>query len=895
MDLENRKEWYAWEADKENRRKKGKLKIFFGYAAGVGKTYAMLEAAHEAKREGLDVVVGYIEPHTRPQTMQLLNGLSVLPPLEVEYRGIRLREFDLDGAIARKPQLVLVDELAHTNAASCRHTKRYRDIEELLNAGIDVYTTVNVQHIESLNDTVAAITGVMVQERIPDKVFDEADHVELVDIEPEELIERLHEGKIYRPGQAEKALEHFFTPENLAALREIALRRCADRVNRIAERFRTDARQEFYRDEHILVCLSSSPSNAKIIRTAARLAAAFKGRLTAIYVEPLKPREMDEEDARRLKENTRLAEQLGAKAETVYGEDVAYQIAEYARLSGASKIVIGRSNTKKKLGFGKTSFADKVTEYAPNMDVYIIPDNGVPKKRDVRQKPGLGRLHWTDVARMLLILAGVTLIGGIFYYAGFSEANIITLYILGVLGIAIWTSGRMYSLLSSIISVLVFNFFFTDPKFTLSAYDSGYPVTFIIMFIAAFITSSLTVKIKQQGAKATQVAYRTKVLLETNQILFQAKNQEGIMDVVSRQLVKLLDMPVLFYPADENGLCEPLRYPAREGEELEEYLVENERAVASWVYKNNRHAGATTDTLGSARCLYIAVRGAEGVYGVVGIGVKGEELETFDNNLILSILGECGLALEKDLYARKRAEAMAQAKNEQLRANLLRSISHDLRTPLTSISGNAGVLRNSSEKLDEEKKQQLYTDIYDDAMWLINLVENLLAVTRIKDGTMNLTMQTELVEEVVAEALKHLNRRSTEHKITVCQREEFLLARMDVRLILQVLINLVDNAIKYTPAGSEITITSFKKEHMAAVEVADNGDGIPDESKERIFEMFYTANNGIGDSRRSMGLGLALCRSIVEAHGGTITVRDNIPHGTVFTFTLMAEEANIHE
>lgn len=880
--------------EEEQIRVRGRLKIFFGYAAGVGKTYAMLKAAHAAGRKGVDVLVGYIEPHTRPQTMQLLQGLEVLDPLVVEYRGMKLREFDLDAAIARKPKLILVDELAHTNASSCRHTKRYRDIEELLNAGIDVYTTVNVQHIESLNDMVASITGVLVHERIPDKVFDDADQVELVDIEPEELIRRLQEGKIYKKNQAVKALGNFFTIENLTALREIALRRCADRVNKVAERSRQDAKGEYYRDEHILVCLSPSPSNGKIIRTAARLANAFKGRLTAVYVETPRFKTMLESDKKRLRENIHLAEQLGARIETVYGEDVAYQIAEYVRSSGASKVVIGRSNTRKRFAFSRQSFAEKLTEYAPNLDIYIIPDNQHSKKRmkAVRAAREKSRLSLADVLKTIITMVAATFVGLIFEYAGFSEANIITVYILGVLITAVLTSGRMYSILTSLASVFVFNFFFTYPKYTLSAYESGYPVTFVIMFIAAFLSSSLAVKIKRQASQAASVAYRTKVLLETNQMLFQEKSTEGIIDVTAHQLVKLLKRPILFYPADDQGLKAPLSFGEKE-EKLAEYQSENEQAVAVWAYKNNKHAGATTDTLGNARCLYLAVRGAEGVYGVVGIAVGEQELEAFENSLILSILGECGLALEKELYARKRAEAAARAKNEQLRANLLRSISHDLRTPLTSISGNAGVLRNSSDKLDEGKKQQLYTDIYDDSMWLINLVENLLAVTKIEEGTMNLHLQAELLEEVIDEAMRHLNRLSVEHRILIKQEEEFILARMDARLIVQVLINLVDNAIKYTPCGSTILITAKKEKGMAVVEVADNGDGISDESKKKIFEMFYTANNGTGDSRRSLGLGLALCKSIVNVHGGTISVRDNHPHGTIFRFTLKAEETNL--
>ena len=478
----------------------GHLKIFFGYAAGVGKTYAMLKAAHAAKRQGIDVVAGYIEPHARPQTSALVNGLERLPNLVSEYNGITLSEFNLDAALARHPQLILVDELAHTNAPVCRHTKRYQDIEELLNTGIDVYTTVNVQHIESLNDTVASITGVMVHERIPNSVFDNASQVELVDIEPQELIERLKAGKVYKPNQAARATENFFTAENLTALREIALRRCADRVNLLTEAVRIKSHSDYHTDEHILVCLSSSPSNAKIIRTAARMANAFKGAFTALFVETPDYEVMSEEDVNRLRNNMHLAEQLGAKIETVYGEDVSYQIAEFARLSGVSKIVIGRSAATRKSIFSKPTLTEKLIANAPNLDVHIIPDTEGKNITYRTKKAGRkSKIVFcvSDFLKSVAILISASCIGMLFRHLGFAEANIITVYVLGVLATSVITKHRIYSLISSIVSVLVFNFFFTDPQFTLRAYDQGYPVTFLIMFLAALLTSSLAVKVKR--------------------------------------------------------------------------------------------------------------------------------------------------------------------------------------------------------------------------------------------------------------------------------------------------------------------------------------------------------------------------------------------------------------
>lgn len=873
----------------------GHLKIFFGYAAGVGKTYTMLKAAHVAKRRGIDVVVGYIEPHTRPQTTALLSGLECISPLSMNHKGISLNEFDLEAAIVRNPQLILVDELAHSNADGCRHVKRYQDIMELLKAGIDVYTTVNVQHIESLNDMVASITGVMVRERIPDRIFDNTDQVELVDIEPTELIERLNAGKIYKEAQAKKALGNFFSVENLVALREIALRRCADRVNKMSEKARGYQGNSYYTDEHILVCLSSSPASPKIIRTASRMARAFKGSFTALFVETLDFEVMSEEDKKRLRSNIALAEQLGATIETVYGDDVVFQIAEFARLSGVSKIVVGRNNARRKYTFSKPSLTEKLTNLAPNLDIHIIPSGETEGYKERRIKYSKFKFVISDVLKSMAMLVIATLIGYVFYNSGFSEANIITVYILSVLITAIITTQRVYSLVSSVISVLTFNFFFTNPIFTLNAYDRGYPVTFLIMFISAFITSTLAVKIKQHARQSAQTAYRTNVLLETNQLLQKAKEKNEIISVAANQLTKLMSKDIVFYGIENGDLTQPSVFSLDEGDKPKDYISENEKAVAQWVFKNNKHAGATTNTLGSAKCRYLAVRVNDAVYGVVGIAVGQDTLDSFENSIVLSILGDCALALENQQASSEREEAAILAKNEQLRANLLRSISHDLRTPLTSISGNAGILLLNEDSIGKEKRKILYTDIYDDSLWLINLVENLLSVTRIEDGSMNLNLTPELMEEVVSEALNHINRKSVEHRIIVRQSDEFIIAKMDARLIVQVIINIVDNAIKYTPQNSEIIINTVKKGDKVVVEISDNGEGISDESKSKIFDMFYTATTQIADRRRSLGLGLALCKSIITAHGGAISVRGNEPQGTIFEFTLLAEEVTLRE
>lgn len=872
----------------------GKLKIFFGYAAGVGKTYAMLEAAHHAKEMGVDVVAGYIEPHVRPETLALLDGLEQLPNKEIPYKNITLREFDLDGALARKPQLILVDELAHTNAAGSRHRKRYQDIKELLRAGISVYTTVNVQHLESLNDVVASITGIAVAERLPDRIFDRADQVEVVDIEPADLLERLKEGKIYRPNQAARAMDHFFTLKNLAALREIALRRTADRLNRAAD---TGVGTKAKSSEHILVCLSGAPSNANVIRTAARMAEAFRSSFTALFVETSDFKDMSDDNRSRLRANLRLAEELGARIATVYGDDTPLQIAEYARASGVTKIVLGRSNNKRFFWERSKNLVDRLNALAPDLDIHIIPDT-YPAYRAPRKSWNLSeRFTVKDALRTLVILAVCTMVGLAFAYLDFSEANIIMIYQLGVLVVAMVTSGRLYSLAASILSILIFNFFFTVPLFTLHFNDKSYLATFLVMFLVAFLSSSLTTRIKRQARLASRQAYRTQVLLEASQTLQKAEGQEAILEAMAVQLRKLLERTALYYPVLPDGtLGQPRFFPVEPTVDTGAYLGPDETAVASWVQKNNKHAGATTNTLPNAKCLYLAVRGEGSALAVAGIAIEeGREPDAFEKNLMLAIVDECGLVLEKELLGQEKHRVEEQAQQEALRANLLRAISHDLRTPLTAISGNAGILMENASVLDAAKRRQLYTSIYDDSMWLANLVENLLSVSRFENGTIRLKMEPELLEEVFQEALTHLDRKAKEHTITVELPDDMLMAKMDARLIVQVVINIVNNAIKYTPPGSHVQVSARKRGESVEVRIADDGPGISDEAKAKLFDMFYTANNARGDGRRGLGLGLSLCRSIVQAHGGSITVEDNYPKGAIFSFTLPLAEVNTDE
>lgn len=880
----------------ESNHYRGQLKIFFGYAAGVGKTYAMLEAAQTLHAAGVDVVAGYVEPHQRPATSKLLEGLEVLPPLVIQHFGITLKEFDLDKALKRHPDVILVDELAHTNDERCRHKKRYQDIDELLDHGIDVYTTVNVQHIESLNDIIASITSVVVKERIPDYVFDSASQVELVDIEPQELIERLQEGKIYHQNQAQKALSNFFMLDNLIALREIALRRSADRVNKNLEKIKPQKKIDSYTNEHILICLSPSPSNQKVIRTAARMAQAFFAEFTAIFVETPELEGMSEKSRESLLSNTKLAQQLGAKIVNLSGDDIPSQIAAYARYSGVSKIVLGRSMTKKKFALKKSSFIDKLTALAPLIDTYIIPDVNTdiyrPKKVNTHRKI---TFSIKDTLLSILVLIVATMLGIWFRELGFSEANIIMVHILGVLVTSLITENIIYTLTSSLLSVLSFNFFFTQPMHTFMAYDTGYPITFMIMFLTAFITGTLTKRVKEQARISAAKAYRMEVLLQTSQKLQQAKNTNEIIVETGNQLRKLLGKTIIIYCFDKQEIQQSLVFKKDEQESTEKYLNKDEEAVASWVYKNNKHAGASTSTLPGAKCLYLAVRNNRSVFAVVGIYLNKAKINTFDNSILMAILNECALALEKEETNLEKQKVEIKANQENLRANLLRSISHDLRTPLTSISGNAGILIGNSEKMSALQKNSIYKDIYEDSMWLINLVENLLSITRIENGTMQIHREVELVNEVILEALHHISKDKKEHNIQVNLEDDFLLAEIDSQLFMQVIINIVNNAIKYTPIDSIIAISANRVQDTINIKISDTGEGIPDDSKEKLFEMFYTRKNDKGDSRRGLGLGLALCKSIIEAHEGTIYIEDNVPHGTIFVITLKAKEVELYE
>ena len=645
-------------------------------------------------------------------------------------------------------------------------------------------------------------------------------------------------------------------------------------------------------DEHILVCLSAAPSNKKIINTAAKMANAFPSRFTALYVRTgTKSEDLDKE---KLEEHIRYAEKMGAEIVMTHGVNIPVQIAEYARLSNVTQIVIGQSNARRNYFFSKATLTEKLIEIVPDIDIHIIPD--AMKTRIYQKRPYVWYVEKPSVKDYFLtifIFVICTLIGLLFQKFHFTDTNIVTIYILGVLLTSILTNGYLCSVAGSFLSVFLFCFFLTEPRMSFQTYAVGYPVTFFIMLISSVLTGALAAKLKMHAKLSAQLAFRTQVLFDTDRLMQKAKGETEILDVTCTQLLRLLNRSITAYVVENGALSEGKLFSGKK-ENTEDFLIPEEQQIARWVYENRQRAGASTHYFPQAKCIYLAIRSGNNVYGVIGIPLQKETLDSFEYSILLSVINECALAMENAQNAIEKEKNAVMAKNEQLRADLLRAISHDLRTPLCSISGNADMLLGNSDRLDEATKHQIYSDIYDDSEWLTGVVENLLSITRLNDGRLKFKFTDQLLDEVIAESLRHISRKHDDYKI-VTDCEELVLARMDVRLIMQVLVNLVDNAIKYTPPGSVICIRGTKTDGKAQISVEDNGPGIPEEMKSHIFEMFYTGKTTVADSHRSLGLGLALCHSIIEAHNGTLILTDHAPHGCNFIFTLPLSEVTLNE
>jgi len=871
--------------------KAGKLKIFFGYAAGVGKTYAMLDDAQQQIKCGVDVLVGYVEPHTRPETMQLLHGLSALSPKKYVYRNIQLKEFDLDEALRRKPELIIVDELAHTNAQGSRNRKRYQDIEELLSAGIDVYTTVNVQHIESLNNVVEDITKVCIQETVPDYLFDHADKIKVIDIEPEELLRRFEDGKIYRPEQVQTAMRNFFTRENLKLLREIAMRKATDRISN--ENQSENHLSEKMANTKMLVCIGPSPSSARCIRWTARAAEAFHAHWSALYVESIGNDYLTKEQEKTLSANMELAEKLGAEIVTLTGDEVAASVAEYAKISGITNIVVGKSRNKKTFkSLFEMDFEDKVISLLPNIEVHIIPGNttlrGYKKSRKVIQNKKIS-FSWKDSVKTLGLLVAATLLGLGLRRLGIGEQNIIMTYILSVLVISRVTGEYVYGVVASVVSVLAFDFFFTEPYFTFDTIQPGYPITFLIMLLIALITSALTVRIKTQAKLAVQRERRTEVLYEISKKLLVTRGLENIVNLTNEYIVNLFGRSVVFFAADPGQGADGSVIQATDDVEGSLFNSANEKAVVHWVFLNQKRAGTGTDTLMNAGAFYMPVISQGKALAVLGISCAKGTLDHSTRLFLRMIASQVAMALERQRLSDEQRGIIVEVEKEKMRSNLLRAIAHDLRTPLAGILGASSAISENKNGLNEVTREKLNNDIQEEAQWLIRMVENLLSVTRINEGASKVTKSLEAAEEVVAEAVSRIKKRSPRRNIIVSVPDELLEVPMDGTLIAQVLINLLENAIKHSSNESPIEIFLKKNEKLAVFEVVDHGTGIAGDDFPYLFTSYVPNGKKSSDSSRGMGIGLSICMTIIKAHNGTMEAHNRKEGGAVFRFTLPLE------
>lgn len=887
--------------NEEKNCKKGKLKIFFGYAAGVGKTYGMLQSAHELMKDKIDVVVGYIEPHTRPETMKLLDGLEILDTKRVSYRGIIVNEFDLDKAIERRPTIILVDELAHTNIKGMRHNKRWQDIEELLEAGINVYTTVNVQHIESLNDIVEVITKVNVRETIPDKIMCNANSVKLVDIEPEDLIERFREGKVYKSDQARKAEQNFFKKENLQALREIALRETAEKVNKDVQSSRINSGEMdiLPTRDLLLACISSSPTSRKVIRTTARLADSLKCKWIAIYVDKegigFSDNDFDTLSFdNKFRENIKLVESLGGEIVFLDGLNVAEKIIEFSRIRNVTKIIIGRNHKvgiKKIIRYFKKDIVDEIMDISDNVEFHIIPstvqkrENRYIDRNKLLEKVMDGcKFTYGDILKVSLIIGLCTIVSIVFESIGFTEHNILLVYIIGILFISINTNGYMVGIISAFINAIAFNYFFTIPRFTLTMDDSSYLMTLPFFVIASITTSTLTSKIREESKELMIKEKNSELLYQISKKFLGVVGRENIINH-SIELISLsIEKDTIFYT--KKGNSDKLLINYNKLSTIKEEDLKSERGIVEWVFKNNKEAGSNTETLPGARFYYIPLIGYGGLEGVLAIDCRNGVLKEKDRVFLEAIKAQMILAIDRDSLYEEQENNKIAIEREQLRNNLLRAISHDLRTPLTGIVGSSSLILENIDKLDNDTVLELLKGINEEGEWLIRLVENVLSMTKIEEGMLEVIKSDEIIEDIIYEALERINFRNKTRKIKVKTWDDLIIAPMDGKLICQVIINLVDNAIKYTPADSEIRIEVRLNKNFMVLEVIDNGNGIDEENLPYLFDQFFTVSNNCIDSKRGVGLGLAICKSIIRAHGGNIVARNNKTGGASFSFTL---------
>jgi two-component system sensor histidine kinase KdpD len=863
----------------------GRLKIFLGGAPGVGKTYAMLEAGQVRRREGVDVIVGVVEPHGRPETEALLAELEVMPKRQVEYRGKTFEEMDLDAILARHPQLVLVDELAHTNITDSRHPKRYLDVEELLAAGIDVYTTLNIQHLESLNDTVAQITGIRVRETIPDRILDEAAEVELVDLSPEELLQRLREGKVYVPEQAQHAIRRFFRLGNLNALRQLSLRRTAERVD---EQMQTYMQAHaipgpWPAGERILVCVSSSPHSPRLVRAARRMADRRHAEWMAVYVETPQHHRLSDADRDRVGRTLRMVEQLGGEAVTIPGDGVAEDLIKYAQSRNVTEIVIGKSLRSRWSGLWRGSIVNELIRKSGNIDVYVInTEDTAPQptgKAPVYRRPALPAYVWSAVAVGVATASAKALQ----LYLPLPDLSLVFLTA-GLFSAVTW--GLLPSIFAAILSVLVYNFLFIPPLYTFNVASPRDLLNLIVFLIAAVLTSNLAARVRNQAEAAKHREARTAALYALSRQIAGAAELNDVLRAIVTYVAQVLSAKVVILLPEADRILLQAAHPA----DIE--LTEAERAAATWAWQHNQPAGRGADTLPGGEWFYLPLATARSTVGVLGLQFDTPEavISPDQRRLLEALAGQAAVAIERTRLVREMEQARLLTETERLRDALLSTISHDLRTPLVSIIGAVSSLLTYGATYAETDRRELLLTIQEEAERLNRFVGNLLDMMRLESGALELKRDWVEIGDVIGTALSRLTHALGEHQLVVEVEPDLPMLWIDFVLIEHVLVNLLENAAKYSPAHSTIQVTARRQGRAIIVQVGDQGIGVPAADLERIFDKFYRVQRGDRHGA-STGLGLSICRGIVEAHGGDISAMSPANgKGTVFTVTLPLEK-----
>ena len=875
------------EAARREESRTGRLRIFVGAAPGVGKTYTMLETARARKKDGYDIVVGVVETHGRKETEALLEGLEIIPRRRVEYKGRRLEEMDLDAVLARRPQIVLVDELAHTDAAGSRHPKRYLDVEELLAAGIDVYSTVNIQHIESLNDVVAQITHVRVRETIPDAIFDRADSVELVDLTPDDLIQRLKEGKVYVPEQAQRALDRFFSPANLTALRELALRRTADRVD---EQLRREMRARaiegpWAAGERVLVCVSEDPRSAGLVRYAKRMADRLHGPLTALYIETPRSLSLSEEQRDRIADTLRLAQGLGGEPITVPGSGrrIADDVIAWARANNVTHIVVGKSTRSRWFELLHGSVVRDLVRHSGNTSVHVVAGDELKRepipRHTVATASGRPSFDIRSYGIAAVVVAAVVGIGRVFWPAIGIE-NIDLVFLTVVVGVAV-VLGLWPSLFASVAFALCYNFFFTEPYFTFAIADPRHVLAVAFFAVVAIVVSNVAARARIQAVVATSRARATELLYAFSRKLAGVGTLDDVLYVVAYQTAAILRMKVVvLLPADGNidvAAC----YPPQE-------LAATELVVAQWAWQQDRPAGRGSDNLPGGDWLFMPMHTGRGLIGIIGINrdKPGPLLTPDERRLLDALIDQGGLAIERVELVEDMEQVRRTVEAERLHSALLTSISHDLKTPLASVLGAAEALRDMSPKFTDDERIDLLATVIEESERLNRFIANLLDMTRLESGAIVPNFAAHDVNEIVGAGLRRAAKVLAKHRVELDLAEDLPLLNLDDVLFEQVLFNVLDNAAKYAPAGSTIRIRGRRSEKTVAVQIEDEGPGIPADEVERIFDKFYRVQKG-DQTQAGTGLGLAISRGFIEAMHGTIQAANRTDRqGAVFIIKL---------